>query len=398
MATSCDLVAQEVGAGVTAALTAVDCIAGEVSEQAFMRLSDGPMGTLLPILLAFFVAFFGISLTLGRSSLSVRSLAPRIVTIGMVVTFATSFAAFSAVFYNLFVFTPDWIAGILTETQGAATVTFAQKLDVVFIAVQEASSGEKDINVFSPPGMMWLGALLLLLGTVGLLVTARIGLALLLAVGPIFVVMALFNQTRGLFVGWLKGMVMLALAPLFAVVGGSIMLEMAVPILASLVEGAGVERQINQQAAMAFFLVGFVHCMLMLMALIVSSLMVSRWQVFGFAPAAREEQAVRDASRPAPIAPPLSATARAAQVSPGAGSAPSPRRVNVASAAMFAANDTAAAEPSRETVVRGYSSSNGPPSSANRGSSRARGIGNRFKSASPKPSQRGAKRNTEMTR
>ncbi|NQX95060.1 MAG: type VI secretion protein, partial [Erythrobacter sp.] len=55
MATSCDLAAQEVGAGVTAALTAVDCIASEVSEQAFTSLSEGPLGTILPILLGFFV-------------------------------------------------------------------------------------------------------------------------------------------------------------------------------------------------------------------------------------------------------------------------------------------------------------------------------------------------------
>ena len=210
MATSCDLAAQEVGTGVTAALTAVDCIAGQVSEQAFSRLfgADGQMAPVLVILLTLYVAFLGFSLALGRSNLSVRALVPRIMTIGLVVTFATSFAAFSAVFYNVFVFTPDWLAGVLTDSQGSATVTFAQKLDVVFIAVQEASTGQTDINMFSPPGMMWLGALLLLLGTVGLLVTARIGLALLLAVGPIFVVMALFNQTRGLFTGWLKGMLM----------------------------------------------------------------------------------------------------------------------------------------------------------------------------------------------
>ncbi|MEL6738967.1 MAG: type IV secretion system protein, partial [Pseudomonadota bacterium] len=288
----------------------------QVSEQAFGRLfgAQGEMAPVLIILLTFYVAFLGISLMLGRSNLSVRALVPRIMTVGLVVTFATSFAAFSAIFYNIFVETPDWLAGVLTNSDGSATATFAQKLDVVFIAVQEASIGQTDINVFSPPGMMWLGALLLLLGTVGLLVTARIGLALLLAVGPIFVVMALFNQTRGLFVGWLKGMVMLSLAPLFAVVGGSIMLEMAVPILATLVESSGPAQQINQQAAMAFFVVGFVHCMLMLMALIVSSLMVSRWQVFGFIEGTKDTQS----SAQPPVAPPMMspapANARAAQV------------------------------------------------------------------------------------
>lgn len=381
MATSCDLAAQEVGTGVTAALTAVDCIASEVSEQAFMRLSEGPMGSILPILLTFFVAFFGISLMLGRSNLSLRALAPRIVTIGLVVTFATSFAAFSAVFYNVFVFTPDWLAGILTSSDGSATVTFAQKLDVVFIAVQEASIGQSDINVFSPPGMMWLGALLLLLGTVGLLVTARIGLALLLAVGPIFVVMALFNQTRGLFTGWLKGMLMLSLTPLFAVVGGSIMLEMAVPILAALVATPG---EINQNAAMAFFVVGFVHCMLMLMALITSSLMVSKWQVFGLTNNERDQMpsAEHAAANPAPAA--MAAPSRAAQVAP-AQAATAPRRAEVAPATALAANDTGSATTNvRQTTVFASRSSSGASSPAGPAASRTRGIGNRFKSAQPK--------------
>ncbi len=399
MSTTCDIAAQEVGSGVAAALTAVDCIAGQVSEQAFGRIfgSDGQMATILTILLTLYIAFFGISLMLGRSNLSVRALVPRIMTVGLVLTFATSFAAFSAVFYNVFVFSPDWLAGVLTGTDGSATATFAQKLDVVFIAVQQASVGQTDINVFSPPGMMWLGALLLLLGTVGLLVTARIGLALLLAVGPIFVVLALFNQTRGLFVGWLKGMVMLALVPVFAVVGGSIMLEMAVPILASLVESAepGQGGQINQQAAMAFFVVGFVHCMLMLMALIVSSLMVSRWQVFGFVQAAKDADTATGNTQmpPAPQAAPV--INRAAQVTPAATAPATQSRTEVAPAAVLAANDTGpATSTTRETKVYASTSQGGPASPPSLATSRTRGIGNRFKSAPP----RGARPTTETSR
>ncbi len=391
MATSCDIAAQEVGAGVTAALTAVDCIAGQVSEQAFSRLfgAEGQMAPVLVILLTLYVAFLGFSLALGRSNLSVRALVPKIMTIGLVVTFATSFAAFSAVFYNVFVFTPDWLAGILTDSKGSATVTFAQKLDVVFIAVQQASVGQSDINVFSPPGMMWLGALLLLLGTVGLLVTARIGLALLLAVGPIFVVMALFNQTRGLFTGWLKGMLMLSLTPLFAVVGGSIMLEMAVPILAALVATPG---EINQQAAMAFFVVGFVHCMLMLMALITSAVMVGKWQVFGFVSPLRDaEPASRPAQSPAASAPMAPAMARTAQIAPASASM-TQRRNDVAGAATIAANDAGPSNTTvRETRVYGSAAPGSGVALAGPATSRTRGIGNRFKSAP----LRGAKPSTE---
>ncbi|MDY7098492.1 MAG: type IV secretion system protein [Pseudomonadota bacterium] len=382
MATTCDLAAQEVGAGVSAALTAVDCIASQVSEQAFGRIfgADGQMALVLTMLLIFYVAFFGISLMLGRSNLSIRALVPRMMTLGLVLTFATSFAAFSTVFYNLFVETPDWLAGVLTGSEGSATAVFATKLDIVFLAVQQASNGQTDINMFSPPGMMWMGAMLLLLGTVGLLVTARIGLAILLAVGPIFVVMALFNGTRGLFVGWLKGMVMLALVPVFAVVGGSIMLEMAVPILANLV---AVQGQINQQAAMAFFIVGFVHCMLMLMALVISSKMVGGWQVFGFANSVDDKPVRDETPRAAPAAAPAPQTNRAAQVAPAATAAASQRRADVAPAAAVAANDTGSSGGSttRETKVYTSSSQSGQNASANAGVSRTRGIGNRFRSA-----------------
>lgn len=381
MTTACDLAAEEMGSGVAGALTAVDCIASEVSEQAFSRLfgSDGQLGIALTVVLTLYIAFFGISLLLGRSNLSVRALLPKMVTVGLVLTFATSFAAFSTIFYNLFVTAPDFLAGVLTASDGSATATFALKLDIVFLAIQEASTGIEDISAFSPPGMMWIGAMLLLIGTVGLLVTARIGLALLLAVGPIFVVLALFNGTRGLFVGWLKGLVMLALAPLFAVVGGSLMLEMAVPILSALVSTPGV---IDQQAAMAFFLVGFVHCMLMLMVLYVGSKMVSGWQVFGFATPDVATRPNSDAYHNAP-APVVSPTVnRAAQTMPTAASGV--RRTAVVSPTVVAANDTNGSSTTntvRETKVFATGSGNsqsGPQSAA---ASRTRGIGNRFRSA-----------------
>jgi hypothetical protein len=122
MSTSCDLAAQAMGTGVSAALTAVDCIASGVSEQAFNRLfgSEGQLAFALTLLLGLYVAFFGISLMLGRANLSVRALLPKMMTLGLILTFATSFVAFSTIFYNIFIGGPDQIAGILTGTDGSA--------------------------------------------------------------------------------------------------------------------------------------------------------------------------------------------------------------------------------------------------------------------------------------
>ncbi|MFM7377271.1 MAG: type IV secretion system protein [Erythrobacter sp.] len=385
MSANCDTAAQAMGTGVSAALTAVDCIASGVSEQAFNRLfgDDGQLALALTIVLGLYVGFFGISLMLGRSNISVRALVPRMMTLGLVLTFATSFVAFSSVFYNIFIGGPDQIAGILTGTRGeSATMVFAQKLDVVFQAIQQASGDTKDISAFSPPGMMWLGAMLLLLGTVGVLVTARIALALLLAVGPIFVVLALFDGTRGLFTGWLKGLTMMALTPLFAVLGGSIMLEMSVPVLAALVAVPG---QIDQQAAMAFFLIGAVHVALMLLALKVSSTMVAGWQVFGLVPS-KERERPAETPRPVPVAQGAGSAPRNTNVAPVAPAATA-RRTDVAPVPqVVVANDTAAdGAGSRDVRVIAAASGGGQVVPLGAPPQRTRGIGNRFRPISPGP-------------
>ncbi|MEP2552027.1 MAG: type IV secretion system protein, partial [Marinomonas sp.] len=346
------------------------------------------------------VAFFAISLMIGRSNLSVRALIPKMMTLGLVLTFATSFAAYQSFFWNIFIGGPDWLAGALTGTgtgsgvNASATLVFAQKLDVVFLAIQGVSEGQAQFDAFSPPGMMWMGALMLLLGTVGILVTARTGLALLLAIGPIFVVLPLFNGTRGLFTGWLKGLVMLAITPVLAVLGGSIMLELAVPVLSSLTQPQ-TQGTIDPQSAMAFFLIGAVHCALMLMTFIVSAKMVAGWQVFGLAREDIETKASDNAlagraplqSSAGQIVPQNAAYLSTAQAAAGATAPLGSRRIDVSAIPTNPpANDSgvgAAGAGARQTKVYATTSvSSGTGTSAlGSGASRTRGIGNRFRPA-----------------
>lgn len=379
-AAACQQALEGVGAGVAASLRAVDCVANGVTTQAFGRLF-APGGSLVPvltILLTLYVAFFAISLLLGRSRLGVRSLTPRMITLGLVLTFATSWLAYQSVVWNLAIGGPDWLATMVTGSDGSATTVFADKLDVVFAAIQQASQGQQsEVSAFSPAGIMWLGAMLLLLGTVGVLVTARIALAVLVALGPIFVVMALFDGTRGLFAGWLKGVVMLAMTPVFAVLGGSVMLEIAVPVLGALNSAPG---EINAQAAMAFFLIGAVHCALMVMVIKVTTTMVGGWTVFGLV---RERGEREDALPLAPAAAPM-----AVQAVPGEGistsrSAP-PRRIDISGiATAAAANDGAAVQgavaATREIRVVEAASGGAQVVPLNPAQSRTRGIGNRFR-------------------
>lgn len=392
MSAACDQAAQEVGNGVAAALQAVDCVANETITGAFGRLfaPGGALVTVLTIMLTLFVAWFGINLLLGRANLSVRSLTPRMMTIGVVLTLVTSWVAYSTLVWNLAIGAPDQIATVISGGEGSATQLFAQKIDVVFQALQQASpqTEGKEVGAFSPEGMMWLGAMLLLLGTVGVLVTARIALAVLVAIGPIFVVMALFESTRGLFTGWLKGLVMLAAVPLFAVLGGSIMLELAVPVLAALVATPG---QIDPQAAMAFFVVGFVHAALMVMVLKVAGTLVAGWKVFGLVPDAADKADRAPSSVPAPAAVPAAAVTGALAAT---AAGPADRRIPVSAFATSpAANDPGLTDTGgrRDTRVVGQAIASAPgqvAAASPMGAARARGIGSRFKSAPPRLSEK----------
>lgn len=393
MSLTCNNAMEGMGTGIGAALTAVDCVASDVTSQAFGRLfaPGGSLGIVLTILLTLYVAFFAISLMLGRSSLNIRALTPRMITLGLVLTFATSWVAYQSVVWNLAIGTPDYLASLLTGSDGSATAVFASKLDVIFLAVQQASEGQKEFDAFSPPGMMWMGATLLLLGTVGVLVTARIGLAILVALGPIFVVLALFNGTRGLFTGWVKAVTMLALTPLLAVLGGSVMLELAVPVLAALVSGPGT---IDPQAAMAFFLIGAVHAALMIMVIKVASTMIAGWQVFGLVP---NDKAGTQTSAPAPSGTaeyrPVDRTSVQANASAAAGSG---RRIDVSAVPTGApANDSGLGGSTvRQTKVYAATSGGGQVQPFTASTSRTRGIGNRFRPVQ----SRGAPRISEKTK
>jgi type IV secretion system protein VirB6 len=306
---SCGDVMANASSSVSAALRAVDCVSAEATATAFTRLF-GMHGSLLPaltLLLTIYIASFAMLLLTGRSTLSVNSLLPRMILLGVVITFTTSWVAYQSVVWNLTTGAPDQIAGVLLGARGSATQLFADRIDILFNAIAETASAALGPNgtggqgTFTPTNLMWLSALMLLLATVGVLVTARIGLAILLALGPVFIAMALFSGTRGLFVGWLRGVIMLAITPLFTVLGGGLLVELAAPVVASLREA----ETIDQRGAMVLFVVASVYCALMLLSIRTASTMVTGWRVFGLAAGEKRswtDRAAPDRSQAAPAA------------------------------------------------------------------------------------------------
>ncbi|RAK52421.1 type IV secretion system protein [Phenylobacterium deserti] len=376
---TCDALVRDASTGVAASLRAVDCVSNEATAGAFTRLF-GAHGALLPaltVLLTLYVGLFAVLLLTGRARLSIGSLTPRMVMLGLVLTFVTSSVAYQGVVWNLAVGAPDQIAGTLLGAKGSATQLFADRIDILFNAIADTAStavqpgAPRAGSGFNAESLMWLGALLLMLGTVGVLVTARIALAVLLAVGPVFIVMVLFNGSRGLFAGWVRAVTLTALTPLFAVLCGALMTELAAPVVLAL-RG---EEGIDGRAAMALFVIAAVHCALMSLALRVAATMVSGWQVFGLA-GDRERSGASTAAL-APMNSSAPAFSTSASASPRVRSMVSSLSPGATAASSSASPASASAHMPRNILL--------PPTAPSGGSRaserpRTRGIGSRFSS------------------
>ena len=279
-------------AGVADALQKVDCLANDATAMSFGRLfgANGSFQTALTIILTIYVALLAFNLLTGRSALKVSVLTPRMMTLGLVLTFATSWIAYQSVVWNLATGAPDEIASVLVGTKGSATTLFAQQLDGIFTAITDAVSNINPSVAASTPGLasptniLSIAALVLLLGTVGVLVVCRLALAALLIIGPVFIVLALFDGTRGLFEGWLKSLAMFALVPLLTVVMGS----GALVAISPMVEGLGqAGTDIPLKTAVSILVASIIYLTLMLLVFKVAANLTRGWRLGRAAPASQ---------------------------------------------------------------------------------------------------------------
>jgi type IV secretion system protein VirB6 len=251
-------------------------------------------------------------------------------TLGLVLTFATSWIAYQSVGWNLATGAPDEIASVLVGTNGSATTIFAQRLDGVFNAITDAASSIAPPpapaglpaaaaavavpTLASPANILSIAGLILLLGTVGVLVVCRLALAALLILGPVFIVLALFDGTRGLFQGWLKSVAMFALVPLLTVIMGSGALVAITPMVAGLGEGGA---PIELKSAVSILFASIIYVALMLVVFKVAASLTKGWRMGREQTAAQSQAASSFAAHQQR---PLSTTTSAAVATAGIGS------------------------------------------------------------------------------
>jgi type IV secretion system protein VirB6 len=240
--TACPPLPIDGDATLTATLGALDCQVNGAVASGYGHLfgAGGALGLALGAGLTIYLAIIALGLLTGHTRLTFGALGPKVLTLGFVLTFATAWPAYQTVVYGLLTGGPDQVASALMGARGGATQAFAGRLDQLFDAVLEIGRSlaalPKSPNLALASNLVWASAIILLLATLGLLVIARIVLAVLLALGPVFIVFGLFDGARGLFEGWLRTAVAFAVAPTLVVLGGSGVLTVIGPMISAVAD------------------------------------------------------------------------------------------------------------------------------------------------------------------
>ncbi len=230
--------------------TTVDCNVQTLAHDGYATLfgAGGGFGGVLTVALTLYVALLGYQLMLGRTQLRISDFAVRAVSLGAVLALATQWDTYQAVVYRLLFDGPRQIATlVLTGIQPPQSIFRTDVFDGLQRAFDDLSGFANGFALHSQPnanpllGGTSMGALLLtaagstlLLSSLGVILACKIVLGLLLGLGPLFIVMFLFDATRGVFEGWLRATLAFAFVPLVAILLLGVILVILEPSLIQL--------------------------------------------------------------------------------------------------------------------------------------------------------------------
>ncbi|MBX3564020.1 MAG: type IV secretion system protein [Sphingomonas sp.] len=250
------------GAFLESALGFIDCQAQSLGARGYDALAaPGSNFTLLLTgLLTLFIAFAGYRMLLGET-FGVRAGVMAFVKIGIVLTLATSWAAYRPLVYDLAFHGPAELASAIGRPAGVpgAEGGMAPRLgqtDAAFIALGRLGTGP--VNIAARPreadgqstlvveqapepmsifGTTALGTsrLVFLTATIAAFASVRFIAGLLLAVGPFFIAFLLFQGSRGLFEGWIRALAAAAIGALAVTLMLGLELALLEPWLATLI-------------------------------------------------------------------------------------------------------------------------------------------------------------------
>jgi type IV secretion system protein VirB6 len=243
-------------------LGTVDCHVRTYSEAGYLALT-GPQSffpAALTILLTIYVALLGLRLMFGIGQARLADAPVMAMKIGLILTLTLNWTTFQTLVFDLTAKAPLEVARIVAAPARASGSDLASNplngLQVAYdqLALDAAAFGKaagpnpqvlRGGEAAAASGL-WKAQTALFMSTAGLMAIASIAVGVLTTIGPIFIALFLFDQTRGLFAGWLRAIIAASLTPMLCWITTAVLLVVIDPWLSQLAqqrEGGALDLQ-----------------------------------------------------------------------------------------------------------------------------------------------------------
>lgn len=188
----------------------VDSICDEwvLTKAAAVIQAITPVSTSLLII---YIAFFGLAMMRGKVEEPIQDAAGRIAKIGIIVGMALSLGNYQHYVYSFLWNTPDQMARVLSGTTKLSQVGVLDAMYDAGMSVGDKAWAKMGLSegfagnlaYFFTALVAYASTLLLTGYDAVLMILAKIALSILLAIGPICIVLVLFQATQKFFESWL---------------------------------------------------------------------------------------------------------------------------------------------------------------------------------------------------
>lgn len=233
-------------------LGSVDCQVEGYARAAYLALTgpDSFLPAALTSLLVIYVALIGFRLMLGIGQVRLADAPMIALKIGVILALTFNWALFETLVFDVATRAPLEVAAVIGKplSSGGSSLA-ADPLDGLEALYTEIGLDAELLGHRAGPNpvllqggealasqKLWSAQAALFLSTAGILAMALIAVGILTALGPLFIALALINETAGLFWGWLRALVGVALVPMLCWTTTLILLATAEPWAADLAQ------------------------------------------------------------------------------------------------------------------------------------------------------------------
>ena len=231
-------------------LASVDCNTRDFAQLGYEAVTASPsFQTALTALLTIYVATIGYRLLFAAGGARLSDAPGMALKIGAILALVTSWSVFQTLVFDVASRAPIEIGALIAASPQATSFLAADPVGGLQVAYDELSNaaiafgqaGGPDATAYTSREAAAARALsaasgALFMSSAGLISIATVTIGVLTAVGPVFVALFLFLQTRGLFVGWVRALAAAAFASLSAWVLIVLMLAVLEPWLVALAQ------------------------------------------------------------------------------------------------------------------------------------------------------------------